>query len=229
MINLKKYGFLFFFLFSFLLAVYKIVFNLKFFPLPLFFLVMGFISYRLNAKKSLYLFFFLLPVVNALPDFFFNGYPFNYMAIALFYLSGIIISAQFFKKEPSPEPGKNTHQKNALNEGLPLTFNFKWAGPYLLFLVILWISALFLLLRWSNITLPSLAFWKDTPVTPTGELVSFASIFPVVALFLFFTAPYIPTLIKGNHLDERNVFKVLVYGYTLSFAVAVYQKLIDPG
>jgi len=203
MINLKKHGFLFFFLFSFLLAVYKIVFNLKFFPLPLFFFVIGFVSYRLNEKKSLYLFFFLLPVVNALPDFFFNGYPFNYMAIALFYLSGIIISAQFFKQRSSSKPGKTAHQDIAIDEGVPLslTFNFKWAGPYLLFLLILWISALFLVLRWSNITLPSLAFWKDTPVTPTGELVSFASIFPVVALFLFSTAPYIPILIKGNYLD----------------------------
>ena len=226
---LKKYGFLFFFLFSFLLAVNKIVINLKFFPLPLLFFILGLISYRMHAKKSLYLFFFLLPIINALPDFFFNGYPFNYMAIAIFYLSGIIISVQFFKRKFSPEPGTATHQDAALSEGLPLTFNFKWAGPYLLFLALLWISALFLLLRWSNITLPSLAFWKDTPVTPTGELVSFASIFPVVALFLFSTAPYILILIKMNLLDERKVFKALVYGYTVSFAVAIYQKLIDPG
>lgn len=253
----KEYGFLFFMLLSLLLAFYKIVLNLNFIPLPLFFFALGLISYRLHPERSLYLFLFLLPLVNALPDFFFNGYPFNYMGIALFYLSGIFIAAQFFKSRSSRAPGIRVNGGPGLEGKTTAPFDYKWAGPYLLFLVILWVSALFVLLRWSNITLPSLAFWRDTPVTPavelvpfayifpvvtlfipvphnilvsipTVQLVSFASIFPVVALFLFSTAPYILVLIKKHRLQEVNVFKALLAGYTISFAVGLYQKFVNP-
>lgn len=224
----KEYSFLFFMLFSFLLAVFKIVIHLKYIPLPLFFFLLGLVSYKLFPKKSLYLFLFLLPLINAVPDFFFNGLPFNYMAIALFYLSGIIVTAQFFK---SGSPGRhkiNVDSETALGREATAFFDVKWAGSYLLFLLILWLSALFVFIRWSNITLPSLASWKDTPVTPSGELVSFASIFPVVTLFLFSAAPYILFLIKKSRLKESKVFKALLAGYTLSFAVGLYQKFIDP-
>lgn len=209
----KEYGFMFFMLLSLLLAFYKIVIHLKYIPLPLFFFALGLISYRLNPKKSLYLFLFLLPLVNAAPDFFSKGHPFNYIGITLFYLSGMAIAAltaAILRKEKAA------------------SFDFKWARPYLLFLAILWISAFFLLLRWSNLTLSRLAFFKDTPVTPSGELVSFATIFPVAALFLFSTTPYILALIKKNRLEETRVFKMLLGGYSLSFAVGLYQKFVDP-
>jgi O-antigen ligase len=211
-----------------LLAAYKIIIQLKFIPLPVFFFILGLVTYGLNKKKSLYLFLFLLPIVNALPDFFFNGYPFNYMGIALFYLAGILISARFFKRGFTNLQGAGTKSEAKLEEENAFAFNFKWAGPYFLFLVILWISALFVLLRWSNITLPSLAFWKDTAVTPSGELVSFASIFPVVTLFLFSLAPYILVLIKNNRLEEAKVFKALIFGYTVSFSIGLFQKIFDP-
>lgn len=233
MINIKNYlkkenGFLFFMLLSFVLAVYKIIIQLEFIPLPVFFFILGLTSYRLNAKKSLYLFLFLLPIINALPDFFFNGYPFNYMGIALFYLTGIFISARFWKGGSAKAAGTGTKDEDNPEVNNDLSFDFKWAGPYYLFLIILWVSALFVLLRWSNITLPSLAFWKDTPVTPSGELVSFASIFPVVTLFLFSTAPYILVLIRNHRLEETKVFNALVSGYTISFAIGLFQKFIDP-
>ncbi len=197
-----------FMILSLLLALYKIVVHLKFFPLPLFFLALGLVSYSWDQKKSLYLFFFLFPLVNAAPDFFFKGYPFNYMGTALFYLSGIVL-ASWLRREK-------------------LSFPFKWARAYLFFLVILWISVLFLFLRWSNFTLSLLAFGKDTPVTPAGQLISFASIFPVITLFLFSVSPYIAALIKKNLLEEAGVFKSILCGYTISILVGLYQKFVDP-
>ncbi len=209
----KEYAFMFFMLLSLLLAVYKIIIHLHYFRLPLFFFALGLISYLINPRKSLYLFLFLLPLVNSAPDFFSKGHPFNYIGITLFYLSGMVIAAQSAAR---------------LRKEKAASFDFKWAGPYLLFLVILWVSALFLILRWSNITLSPLAFLKDTPVTPSGELLSFATIFPVAALFLFSTTPYILVLIKHNRLEETRVFKMLLGGYTISFAVGLYQKFVDP-
>ncbi len=217
----KQSAFLMFFSLSFMLAFYKILIHLKFIPLPLFFLAFGLMSYRLFAKKSLYIFCLLLPLVSASADFLFNGYAFNYMSLILFYLAGIII-AEFFL------PGKASLGKNYSTASPAVAFNEKWMQPYLLFLVILWISALFVFLRWSNITLPGLASWMDTPVTPSGERVSFASIFPVVALFLYSTTPFLPVLMKKNKLDADKVFGLLLVGYIVSFHVALFQKFVNP-
>lgn len=203
----KEHGFLLFMLLSLVLAVVKIVIHLEFILLPVLFLGLGFLSYTWRQEKALYLFFFLLPLVNSLPDIFFNGYPFNYMGIVLFYLSGIVL-ASIRRKER-------------------LTFPYRWAGPYLFFLVILWISVLFLFLRWSNFTLSTLAFGQDTPVGPVGVSVSFASIFPVITLFLFSVSPYILPLIRQNRLPESRVLRAILLGYTFSFVIGLYQKFVD--
>jgi len=206
--NIKKeHGFLLLMLLSLVFAVVKIVIHLGFILLPVLFLGLGFFSYTWSQRKGIYLFLFFLPLVNSLPDIFFNGYPFNYMGIVLFYLSGIVL-ASIRRKER-------------------LTFPYRWAGPYLFFLVILWVSVLFLFLRWSNITPSALAFGQDTPVGAVGVSVSFASIFPVITLFLFSVSPYILPLIRQNRLPESGVLRAILLGYTFSFVIGLYQKFVD--
>ena len=111
----KKNWFYFFALISLFLAFYKIAIHLNFSLLPVFFIILGFISYLFSSKKALYIFFFFLPLINSIPDFFSIGYPFNYMGIPLFYLSGIIV-ASLVKKER-------------------LSFNFNWSRWYLHFIM----------------------------------------------------------------------------------------------
>ncbi len=194
---------------SLILLFYVVVIRLQFVALPVFFLALGFISYAWNGRKALILFLFLLPLVNSAPNLFFNGYPFNYMGIPLFYLSGILCASRLKKEEPECAfPGR---------------------GFYFLFQVLLGISVFFVFLRWSNLGLPALAFLGDTPVAPSGERVSFACIFPVITLALFSLSPFLAFLIRQRHLREREVFAPLQAGFCLSFLLALVQKWIDPG
>ena len=144
---------------------YVVVIHIHFVILPVFFLGLGLLSYLWSGRKALILFLFLLPLINSTPDIFFNGYPFNYMGVALFYLSGIMIASRLKKEKPE--------------------FVFPGYELYLLFLVLISVSVFFVFLRWSSLTLSFLAFLRDTPVAPSGERLSFACIFPVITLALF--------------------------------------------
>ena len=199
---------------AFLLASYTIVFHIKFIFLPLFFFCFGFLTELFLKKKGILIFLFLLPLVNSLPGFFYNGYSFNLMAVSLFYLSGIIFSTVL------------------TDRGFPGFHKYNWARFYLWFLSILWISAIFIFLKWSNITLSFNAFLADTPVAPGFPSVSrtsFASLFPVITLFLFSVSPFIVPLLKKGEFKEDKVFKTLIAGFVFSFLIAVYQKYFDPG
>ena len=202
-----NFWFLLFSLLSLALAFNKIVIDIGFYEIPIFFLLLGFITYLLKAKKSLNLFIFLLPLVTAFPYFFPNGFPYNYMAVLLFYLSGILI-ASVVKREK-------------------LDFNYSWSIYYLFFLIIIWISAVFVFLKWSNITINSLAFLKDTPVEPGGTRVSFSSIFPILTLFLFSVSPYIAVLLKKNKIFREQIFIFLLPGYCISVLISLYQMFVD--
>ncbi|MDD8013563.1 MAG: O-antigen ligase family protein, partial [Acidobacteriota bacterium] len=208
--EMKKSGlFDFFAAISLVLLFYVVVIHLRFKFLPVFFLALGFISYVIRGRKALLLFLFLLPCINATPDLFFNGYPFNYMGIPLFYLSGIILASRFRKEK----------QLDA----------FPGTGPYLLFVSLLGISALFMFLRWSNLTLSLGAFLGDTPVAPSGERVSFACIFPVITLALFSLAPFLAFLLRRNGMKEAEIFNPLRAGFAVSFLMAMIQKWLAPG
>ena len=206
--NKRDWLFMAFALLSSCLALITIVIHLKFVLLPLFFLLFGFAGYFFKGRKSLLLFFFLLPLVNSTPDILFNGYPYNYMGIILFYLFGIVAAA--------------------LAKGEELPVDFKWANSYLFFLLLLFVSTLFVFLRWSNITLSWHAFLKDTPVTPSGERISFASIFPVITLFIFSVAPYAAAMIKKHHLSTELVMRYVLYGFCFSVGISLIQKLLSP-
>jgi hypothetical protein len=103
--------------------------------------------------------------------------------------------------------------------------------PYYLFLVLLFISAVFVFLRWSNISIDSTAaLGADTPVAPDHPLspdiqrLSFGSVFPVVSLFIYFISPYIFFYVKKINPPEKMVFKWLSYGFYVSIALAIFQK-----
>ena len=193
---------------SLALLFYVVVIHLRFVILPVFFLALGLLSYFWNSRKALVLFLFLLPMVNSTPDIFFNGYPFNYMGVSLFYLSGMLI-ASLLKKEK-------------------LEFTFPGHGLYLLFLILVSISVFFVFLRWSNLTLSPLAFLRDTPVTPSGEMLSFACIFPVITLALFSLTPFLASLLRHHHFGENEIFIPLKAGFCLSFLLALVQKWLNP-
>jgi hypothetical protein len=117
---------------SMALLVFVVIIHIRFVALPVLFLGLGLLSYLWSGRKALVLFLFLLPLINSTPDIFFNGYPFNYMGIALFYLSGIMIASRL-KKEKTE-------------------FDFPGYGLYLLFLILIGVSVFFVFLRWSNVT-----------------------------------------------------------------------------
>ena len=193
---------------SMAMLVFVVIVHIRFVILPVLFLALGLLSYFWSGRKALILFLFLLPLINSTPDIFFNGYPFDYMGVALFYLSGIII-ASFLKKEK-------------------LEFDFPGYRLYLLFLVLISVSVFFVFLRWSNLTLSHLAFLRDMPVAPGGERLSFACIFPVITLALFSLSPFLAALIRHWHLKKNEIFNPLKAGFCLSFLLALVQKWLDP-
>jgi len=199
--------YIFMVLLSVLVAFYKIGWQLKFYLLPLGFFLLGLIFCLWRDRFSISLFFFLLPLINSLPDLVSLGYPYNYMCTILFLLAGIFVGFLFQK-------GKIIHQQ-------------RWLFPYLIFLGILFISVFFTFLRWSNLTIPSLAFLKDTLVEPSGTRLSFASIFPVVTLFLFSISPFTFFMIKRFNLKDSDIFRPLTYGYIGSILIALYQRFVN--
>ncbi len=191
-----------------LLLFLVVVVHLRFIALPVVFLALGFVTYAWDGRKALLLFLLLLPLVNSTPDLFFNGYPFNYMGIPLFYLAGMLCASRIKREKPDTAfPGR---------------------GAYLLFLSLLGISVVFVFLRWSNLGPSALAFLRDTPVAPSMERVSFACIFPVSTLALFSLAPWAAFLLRHWRLRETEVFISLKAGFFLSVLLALAQKWIAP-
>ena len=229
--------FCFFSLLVIVIAFAEIVFHLHFWVIPLAFFVVGLMSTFWNHKFSLYLFLFLFPFITASPALFDTEYPYNYMAVPLFLLSGIV-TATIIRAAGRPSQKGSIEKPNLHEEYLDKDFYL-----YYLFLLILFISAIFVLFRWSNITLSSsAAVGADTPVSPPApdlisntnhpviwneHRISFASIFPVVSLFIYFIAPYIFFYIKKLNPKEEKIFTWLSYGFFVSAAFAVIQKTFN--
>ena len=176
--------------------------------LPLVFMALGFISYMANPRKAMLLFLFLSPVVNSLPDLFYKGYPYNYIAVVLFYLSGMILAAMKRKEKPD--------------------FHLPPFNVYAVFLTIMLLSILFVLLRWTNITISPEAFFQDTPVAPSGERLSFAILFPMLTLFLFAVPPFLVPMLRRLKLEGTGVLQPLRWGFGVSFVLALVQRFISP-
>lgn len=190
------------------LLYYAAAFHLGAALLPLFFLSLGLASYLWDGRRALRLFLFLLPLVNATPDLVLKGVPFNYLGLPLFQLAGMLLAS--------------------LGKGERPDASFPGRGPYRIFLGLLWVSAAFVLLRWSNLGSSSLAFLRDTPVAPSMDRVSFAVVFPAITLALFSLAPWAAILLRRWRLGAAAAFVPLKAGFVLSFLLALAQKWIDP-
>jgi hypothetical protein len=97
---------------------------------------------------------------------------------------------------------------------------------------LLFISAVFVFLRWSNLFLSSTAapgadipVAPDHPLSPDIQRLSFGSVFPVVSLFIYFISPYIFFYVKKIKPTEKAIFKWLSYGFYVSIALAIFQKI----
>ncbi len=196
------------FVFSVIVSLAVIGWHLQIYLLPLAFLALGYFSYLAHPRKAMLWFLFFLPFINSLPDLLYAGYPYNYIAIPLFYVSGMILASMT----------KREH----------LEFRHSFWGIYRIFLTIMILSIIFVFLRWSNITLSPEAFFMDTPVTPSGERVSFAVLFPVLTLFLFAIPPFVVPLLHRHNLDEVAVLHPLRLGYAVSFVLALIQRFVSP-
>ncbi len=212
----------------FLLGIIKIMFDLQFPVLLGGFFALGIGVVLLGRGRfSLYIFVFLLPFINSIPALVGGLHPSNYYLVPLFLLSGMILASMvrdLIRKD------KIVFEDFGVDQGF---------FYYRIFLVFLFVSALFLFLRWSNITLGySPAFGGDTPaappiprLTPEGHLawheqrISFALIFPIVTLFIYFIAPYIYGYIKRMKGDESSVFNWLSYGFYISVFIGIIQKI----
>ncbi len=159
------------------------------------FFLLGYLLSRLKGR-GIYAFLFILPFINAFSYFLPTGFPFNYYAPSLFLLSGFFV-------------GK-------IIRGYKIEVPF-----YGDFLLILALSFLFLFLRWSNITLSPLAFLRDTPITTTGQRLSFGAFFPILTLAIYSLSPLALFLLEG--IDRRKAYRYLSLGTFISFLIAVVQ------
>jgi len=184
------------------------VIHLNFILIPVIALTLGIAFYLYHPDKALLWFLFALPWTSALPALDPNGYPFNYMGTPLFMLSGMIL-VSMWKREP-------------LDGRHPLAFMAA------LMAMIVVISALFLVLRWSNLTLAGHAFLRDTPVTPDGQRVSFAVVFPTITLMLAIVSPHLFMMLRHHKLSRGQALNYLFAGYTVTLLIAVVQRFIAP-
>jgi hypothetical protein len=215
------------------IAFVKIALHLNFWVIPVVFFAVGLISAWINQRFSLYMFLFLFPFINSSPALFQNGYPYNVMAPALFLLSGMVTALLFSGFIKTSAAGEVQPEIEPIDKGF---------SSYYLFLVVMFISAVFVFLRWFNFSYGSVtAIGADTPVSPPvprleyggpvetvkwfEQRLSFASIFPVVSLFLYFISPYIFFYIRKLNPKESEIFKWLSYGFYVSVAIAFFQKL----
>jgi len=215
---------------AFIVAVLTIGFHLNFLVLAVFFFVIGAVAAFFGGQTfSLYLFIFLFPFINSSPALMGSRLPFNYIAPALFLLCGILSKVlgspeTLFQKGFWPPEAKVLHRD---------------FYPYYLFLLLLFVSSIFVFLRWSNITLGITSLiGSDTPVSAPlprffdkgtiswiEQRFSSAVIFPVISLFLYFIAPYIFFYIKKIKPEEKMIFQWLSFGFYVSTALAALQKI----
>lgn len=204
----RDWAYLAFFLSALAAALAAIVVHIGACQLPLIFLAFGFITRRVIPGHAFWLFAFLLPLVNALPSLIDKTAPFNYIAPLLFYLAGLTLGGLRRRTIPA--------------------FPFPWSASYLFYMSLLWLAVFATLTRWSNVTIPGLAFFRDTPVTAAGDRLSFAIIFPVLTLFLAAGVPYAASLARETPRSPRSIWNALNWGFLFSFAIGVLQRAAFP-
>ena len=198
------------FLFSFFVYSLYLFFIVKFIILPVILIILGFLCSIIFKRKSLQIFLFFLPIIGSLPSFFKIGYPHNYIATPIFFFFGIFIYFYFNKN---------------------FSFNrikANWFDYYKYFLIITLISTIFVFLRWSNLNISLMAFFKDLPVSPNNLRLSFAALFPLLSLLLFSSMPVFYNLIISLDLKKEKLLIFTIYGYMFSVLIALIQRYINP-
>ncbi|MBU4306726.1 MAG: FG-GAP-like repeat-containing protein [Candidatus Aminicenantes bacterium] len=200
----KAYPFIYL---SAMILVFSIfLLHFGFVVLPLSCFLLGMLLRAVLKKNYLLAFSFLVPILPAFAGFAGSGFPNNYLSLPLLVLAGLVIADSILNKEIFAA-GKET---------LP--------RPYILYLLILSVSFIFVMLRWSNLTLSPLAFFSDTPIAPSGQRISFGIIFPVVELALFSLSPLYYLLLKRQP-DLRRVLIAFLSGQSLSIFYSLSQRL----
>jgi hypothetical protein len=173
---------------------------------PLFCLLAGLLVRIAFHSAYLTIFSFLIPILPALSVFENKGFPLNYLLLPIFFLCGMVA-------------GEFAVNKNRRSDLLPELPKF-----YFTLLLLLGISFLFIILRWSNLTLSPLAFFKDSPVAPTGQRISFGIIFPVVETALFLLSPFYFLMLQ-RAAEPRRVLIAFLSGQSLSILFSLLQRL----
>ncbi len=189
-----------------LLAAFVLLGHVRVGWLPLACLLLGFLVRALFRRRYLEVFAFLIPLLPALAALADTGFPLNYLLLPLFFLAGIMAG------EWLPGRGAQTPPLQRLPRFYPT------------FLLLLGIAFCFVVLRWSNLTLSPLAFFKDTPVAPTGQRLSFAIIFPVMELALFTLSPLFFLLLRRTANPQR-VLVAFLCGQSVSILCSLVQRL----
>ncbi len=158
----------------------------------------GFLAGTLT-RRAPYLPLFLVPLVNALAWFLPVEIPFNYLGFSIYPVAGYLLAQRREK------------------------LNVPYYSP---FLILIWLGAFFLLLRWSNLTLSPLAFLKDTPVAPGGPRFSFGVLLLATTLLLYTAGPLGYLFFKRVKVEEG--LRVLSAATIIPLAAALVQKFAGP-
>ncbi len=197
--------YLLFLMFTGLIYLLFYVWHLNIVVLPLLSLTGGVLLRLFCKEKFILIFTALFPLLSPIAWFDNRGLPYNYLLISLLVLFGCFITDLFMKFRDT---------KKMLD---------KLNRSYLFFLALVFISGLFLFLRWSNITLDSIAFFSDTQIEPGGNRNSFGTVFPVIYIILFAVSP-LYYLYAGKVSDKKQLVLFFLGGHSLSIIYACLQK-----
>jgi len=184
------------------------LFHLGFVIFPLLCVLLGILLRFILKKNHLLVFSFLIPILPVFAGLNRYGFPRNYFILPLLVLTGIVIADSIINKE-FLAAGKETIPRH-----------------YIYYLLILSISFIFVILRWSNILLSKMAFLKNTPVDISGERLSFAIIFPILELALFvLSLPYFAFC--QNSLNKNKLVIAFLGGQCISVLFALGQYVLN--
>ena len=179
-----------------------------FFVFLMLFVLLGILLRVFFKKQYLLIFSGLIPILPAFAGFNRSGFPNNYFVLPLVVLTGIVIADSITKRE-FLAIGKKTVPRQ-----------------YIYYLIILLVSFVFVILRWSNIFLSHMAFLQNTPVDISGERLSFAIVFPILELALFvLSVPYFAFCRENENKNKLVV--AFLSGQCLSVLFALGQYVFN--
>ena len=200
---IKKTVFMFLFGVFFLSYFFTLIFHFNIIISPILALFCGLLIRLIFREKYLPIFTALFPIASGFASFENHGMPLNYLLLPLLLLVGIYIGEFILDRK----------------KALSLLDNIN--AVYFVFLLILLISFIFLILRWSNLTVDLSAFFKNTQVSPQNRL-SFAIFFPLLYINLFF----ISYIFRLYILKEGNRIKLFLY-FLFGFSVTAFFSFLQ--